>query len=436
MTIHDQITALLNGEMADEGHVAELMHVLAVSPEKRGLLVEQIRMSRAYAAMGATIAPSHTADRAILQGIAAIDAVMPVEPIASPQPARPFWMHIPVLGSAIALLLVAAGLGGGYLLWHSQPQLQVMERNVPVRAQASIASGDADSLRSLRAQLQTLAAERNAGLNELAVLRAQQARKVVISRSGARTTENAADRNVTDAAAVERTPTATIDVTQLKGASHTTLLAAMNTGNIAVPQQLALNHEDHPADETSSGTQPGKWQGGFRSNFRLSLPRIYGLGGSRSILFDKDLSLSYRLGSGDRGLLSASRIALTAGETEFAQLYHSNTGGTPVDTIFEQTPTVLYTRLMLAPELLHLANWTGSLELGAGAGIAELHGKLFGPMKLLGPIGTFGFNLEYRPSDLVAVHAGASTWVLWTEFRNQVFASTNLNAHLGFAVGF
>jgi hypothetical protein len=37
MSIHEQITALLDGELADQATVAELMHVLAVSPEKRDL---------------------------------------------------------------------------------------------------------------------------------------------------------------------------------------------------------------------------------------------------------------------------------------------------------------------------------------------------------------------------------------------------------------
>ena len=56
--------------------------------------------------------------------------------------------------------------------------------------------------------------------------------------------------------------------------------------------------------------------------------------------------------------------------------------------------------------------------------------------KIIGPIATLGLNMEYRPIDMLSLHAGVSSWLLWTEYANQVYTSTNLNAHLGFALGF
>ncbi|MBC8146167.1 MAG: hypothetical protein H7X80_11335, partial [bacterium] len=55
MSIHEKITALLDGELADAGEVAELMHVLAVSPEKRDLLVEQLSLKRHFASSASTV---------------------------------------------------------------------------------------------------------------------------------------------------------------------------------------------------------------------------------------------------------------------------------------------------------------------------------------------------------------------------------------------
>src|SRR5687768_4004714 len=74
MTIHEQITALLDGELVDGGAVAELMHVLAVSPEKRELLVDQLSMKRYYTASAAQVVPPASADLAIMRGLASVDA--------------------------------------------------------------------------------------------------------------------------------------------------------------------------------------------------------------------------------------------------------------------------------------------------------------------------------------------------------------------------
>src|SRR2546421_6035359 len=108
MTIHEQITALLNGDLAESAQVGELLHVLAVSPEKRALMIEQIRMSRAFTAMGSSLAPSHALDSKLWSGIAAIDAGFPPAPSGAAASASTALMLTarPWVNSIAAFLLV------------------------------------------------------------------------------------------------------------------------------------------------------------------------------------------------------------------------------------------------------------------------------------------------------------------------------------------
>src|SRR3954470_11061497 len=96
MTIQEQITALLNGEMTDEVHVSELMHVLAVSPEKRAILVEQVAMARAFTTMGTGIVPPGAADMKILAALGAVDAAFPARPVQEPAAADPAPAPVPL----------------------------------------------------------------------------------------------------------------------------------------------------------------------------------------------------------------------------------------------------------------------------------------------------------------------------------------------------
>ena len=162
---------------------------------------------------------------------------------------------------------------------------------------------------------------------------------------------------------------------------------------------------------------------GVRNNFRLSLPRVYGLTPAPTVLLDREVVGSIALGGADDGLFSRVRAGAAFGQTQFSMVFHSNTGGEEIDTIYEQSPQPFYGRAFLAPELVRFDRFAGLLEVGGGYSGA-------------GGFGTVGFNIEYRPLDEIAIHAGASTWLLWTSFREAVDLSTNVNAHLGFMYGF
>lgn len=441
MTIHEQITALLNGDLADDAGIGELMQVLAVSPEKRTLLLEQIRMSRAFGTMGAGVTPPQAADRNIWSGIAAIDnqfgapqgGAPAAVPIAVPEggiplSTAPSRFRSTMLGVVFGLLLLGAGLGMGYLLWNgdnaSSVVVQASERGTSdLRALAAMR----DSLGMAKRELGALAGRHQSALLAVDSLSRISARERVVYRDRivhlpVSDTATASSPSQSDEKPDE-TSSPSIHTAKLRSASPD-LPPARHDGIAS----RASSTEPIESDELFDDTRPpGPWQVGLRDLFRLSLPRVYGLSDSRSIFFDKELYMSYRLGS-NQDALAAFKIAAAVGETQFSQVYHTNTGGQTADTIIEQSPTLHYGRVMVAPELITMRGFTGALELGAGGTMAD--GRLFGP------VATFGFNLEYRPVDMVALHAGASWWVLWTEFLNQAHISTNLNGHIGFAVGF
>src|SRR5688500_5781375 len=97
------------------------MHVLAVSPEKRGLLVEQLRMKRQFTTAASTVVPPAAADLAIFRGIDAVDAELAggnrsdddaVAPLPMQGAGVP-WRQLVVAIGTIVLLLGA--FGAGYL---------------------------------------------------------------------------------------------------------------------------------------------------------------------------------------------------------------------------------------------------------------------------------------------------------------------------------
>ena len=189
MSIQEQITALLNGELTDSSRVAELMHVLAVSPEKQTILVEQIRMSRLFGQMAGTITPSRAADEKILGSLAAIDAGLAgAVPIAGAVTgaaatsvtgavvAGTTWSLLGRLGLAalVSLLLLSVGLGGGYILG---------ARNAPTMARAADTLGNAtflllaasrDSLEATSTRLQLLGDSYDQLLGEVGALRQKE----------------------------------------------------------------------------------------------------------------------------------------------------------------------------------------------------------------------------------------------------------------------
>jgi hypothetical protein len=54
----------------------------------------------------------------------------------------------------------------------------------------------------------------------------------------------------------------------------------------------------------------------------------------------------------------------------------------------------------------------------------------------IGPLGTFGLDLEYQVVDRLSIRAGASAWVLFSPLLGQMYMSSNLNLHYGVVVGF
>ena len=105
-------------------------------PEKRDVFIQQLKMSRAFTALGASVTPPRSADQAIWSSIAAIDSAMQLEPantapveavataplaaasgVAAASAGTFLWMRMALLGT----LLIGFGLGAGYLLWHNAP---------------------------------------------------------------------------------------------------------------------------------------------------------------------------------------------------------------------------------------------------------------------------------------------------------------------------
>jgi hypothetical protein len=41
--------------------------------------------------------------------------------------------------------------------------------------------------------------------------------------------------------------------------------------------------------------------------------------------------------------------------------------------------------------------------------------------------------MEYHAGERATLHAGLSSWFLWTAFRDQLYTSTNLNGSIGIA---
>jgi len=443
MSIHEQITALLDGELIDTSSVGELLHVLAVSPEKRDLLVEQLVLKRRFAASAATIVPPARADLAIMGGLAAIDAgfagggaaaaanddaLAPV-PIA---PRIPGWRML--MYGVMTLVLMLGAFGAGYMLRNDATLV-----NTSASATGSPTTGSPVDDAALAAARDSIARLQRA----MATLAAGQPNTAgaVESRSTyapARTPLSSESRTTESRAAESRTtePRSTDSQTSVPVAAND------RDSDYLIPSHPRGADGESLSRAGRGVTRPGRspelepmtalaapeagpigLQLGVRNNFRLSLPRVYGLTPAPTVLLDREVVGSIALGGADDGLFSRVRAGAAFGQTQFSMVFHSNTGGEEIDTIYEQSPQPFYGRAFLAPELVRFDRFAGLLEVGGGYSGA-------------GGFGTVGFNIEYRPLDEIAIHAGASTWLLWTSFREAVDLSTNVNAHLGFMYGF
>ncbi|HVZ40171.1 MAG TPA: hypothetical protein VHI13_12910 [Candidatus Kapabacteria bacterium] len=475
MTLHEEITALLQGDVTDPERVAELMHVLAVSPEKQSIFIEQIQLTRALTSLAGSITPPRRADHAIWQGLAAVDAAIAGTPQGAPVNAsEPEPAEKPAAGARLgarfgtrggaavaSLLLMGLLFGVAYMLpggtgigertnsAGSERALPGMVRRATAADEVMLASAfmaaespQLHSLTDLRSQLADLNARYQAQTHLVEALRSRGERVRVVYRDRPAVDrvdlQDAGGNGPQDRAMQPAAPKqlesepqgqsqAPVAIARVEPRAPVTSMRS-NAGISEQPEtarRIAMNGSS-PLDEDLPAAS-GPWQVGVRDQFRLSLPRVYGLAGNRTILFDKELLVSYHFG-GENSLLSAMRLSLAAGETQFAQIFHTNVGGQPSDSIVMQSPSLQYARLLLAPELVRTKSVTGALEIGAGLATSQL--------KPVGPMASFGVNLEYRPIDRFSINVGTSAWMLWSQHLTSTVVSTNLNGHLGFAVGF
>ncbi|MEP7220806.1 MAG: hypothetical protein ABI876_17910, partial [Bacteroidota bacterium] len=426
MNIHEQITALLDGELHDETQVAELLHVLAVAPEKRLLLMEQVKMGRSFGTLGAGLAPSRSADAAIWAGIGAVDAMTP-SPVPPPAPLPPspslaFWQR-PGVAALAGVLLIGLGTAIGYLVsGKTVATSAIAARKVDTvvisrqPGETRFAGGSPeeitllrDSLVDTRSRYATLASANGHLLGEIARLKSPA---TVTSSFAA----SSAPRRATPDGA-EMVPAATIPVLAaplatrvLPRASATRMPASVNIATASI-SRLSSANSANPMDALRAGDERKGWMIGIRNNFRLSLPRIYGVPAQSNTFTDREIIGS--LDGGMLGLRSPLRFGAAFGGTQFSQVLHTNTGGAALDTIIEQSPTFLYGRGFVAPQLVNSENFGASVEFGGGG-------------TSIGPFATLGLDAEVRMANGFSGDFGLSSWFLWSQFRGQTVTSTNL----------
>jgi hypothetical protein len=188
-----------------------------------------------------------------------------------------------------------------------------------------------------------------------------------------------------------------------------------------VPVVMPSLRSGTPVQDAAVARGSRRVQVGARDNLlRVSLPHVYGLNASQNVLTGKELFATYRF-SQDGGV----KGGIAVGQTRIGLVIHSNTGGTPVDTITELNPDLAYGRAVLSSEVLTIPQWNTSLALELGAGGTEI-----------GPMGTFGVNAEVQLLDRLSLQFGTSSWLLLATYQGRMQSSVNFNLHLGAAVGF
>jgi hypothetical protein len=438
MTIHEQITALLNGELTDTGQVSELLHVLAVSPEKRDLLVEQVRMSRGFAAMGGRIAPPPAADAKILSGLAAIDAEFPsAGPATAVAPSAPAAPGVagPVAGglttslllrSLTAILLVGLGLGIGYMAGTRGDSDTVMAMQTNLKEASATTARLRDSLRGERSELASLKNGEVATTAMIDSLRAvasaaPRVREVVryVHATAPKSTESETPRSLEQPHTIPQGSPTVAQATELRPAEIDVPRVVVE--QTRVPVVMPSLRSGSPVQDAAVARGSRRVQVGARDNLlRVSLPQVYGLNASQNVLTGKELFATWRF-SQDGGV----KGGIAVGQTRIGLVIHSNTGGTPVDTITELNPDLAYGRAFLSSEVLTIPQWNTSLALELGAGGTEI-----------GPMGTFGVNAEVQLLDRLSLQFGTSSWLLLATYQGRMQSSVNFNLHLGAAVGF
>lgn len=433
MSIHEQITAFLDGELTDESALAELMHVLAVSPEKRGFLVEQARMSRAMSTMARSIAPSASADATILAGISAM-AIPAVSSAPSPVPRR---MGRTLRLGAGAIALAVLSFMGGYF-WHGDPTRSSTTRErisgqkdhgLPPLSRAvmfgmEVERGMAEEILAQRtsAAIIPLTAEIQRLRREIRSAQRIVIREPVsIDRGSAKREEgNGIGNRSGDTVADQGAPVTTL--TRVTPIELRPSIATPKTESGMAPRAMPTGNRSTIGIEAGGNTIRRR-SVGVRTISRLSLPSIYGLPAQQTILTDRELTVGLRLDEGWLGLKMPMGLGGAIGETRFSQSFRRQQGGSSISSIIEQTPNLIYGRAWIAPHLISTDGVGGGLELGGGG-------------TSVGPFATIGLSAEYRPIDVISVDLGLSSWILWSQLEAQNVISANLNGHIGISAWF
>lgn len=437
MNTSEQITELLHGELTDDRSVAELMHLLSVSPEKRKAFLEQIAVSRSLIRSGGSIAPASAAMEGVFNRISTLESsaghTVPPLPVQTPSNTESRRKRY-----GLALLILFAGLGAGYLLGignDTQTQTGIADAtatrtsNALERSQAE-QPGSMQSARESNPDAATSSASvahpshvstSSSGVSSLqnriseltGLLAAERSRnQALLSRiEGLQLALNSA-----------QTATSPYQPATASGQQYSRLINSAHPAQIPVmtAQQIAAQRAEHESSTGNAASrlpalQPnrntGPWRLEMRQHVRSSLPRIEGLSNPGDVFSDRELGASIRL-------QHPVRLGMAVGKTTFSQVYHTNTGGALNDTIIEQAPDLFYGRAYIAPQIFEADKFSASFELGLGG-------------MELGPIGTAGINMEFQTTEHVRLQGGISSWLLWTSYRNQLHTSTNLNAHVG-----
>lgn len=446
MSTNEQITALLHGELTNDRSVAELMHILSVSPEKRAIFLQHINVSRQLLRTGREITPPSSAAQGVWATIAALEpGINAPLPISIPAPIQ---QHVEQKSDwkrwGLLFLLMLAVSGSSYLLGTQQVNISLSEdqrRTATTPATASSPSitsttiphqeplqaangGDSKGVatrESIPSAHGIFGAKENKLQQHIAALNGQ------IKNQQTKNADLLAQISALRSALAEANQKGEGSSTPFTDAAITTdrlqegearslplITSAEAETQQRVPTTSAMSPEALPKPSPLSGRTAGPWRIELRQHLRSSLPGVNGLENGTGILSDREAGIAFQFTAIGRSM----RLGAAIGGTTFAQVYHTNTGGALNDTIIEQAPQLTYGRMYIAPSIFEGEKMLGSLELGAGA-------------TELGPIGTAGLNLEYEIAERLTLQGGVSSWLLWTSFRNQVHTSTNLNAHIG-----
>ncbi len=466
MNTSEQITELLHGELIDDKSVAELMHLLSVSPEKRKTFLEHVAISRHLLRSGGSIAPAPSAVEGVWNRITSLEPVPQTtatnSPTALQEPAEKEsrWRRF-----GLVLLLLLAGMGSSYMLGSfngEQRALKNVDRvlvpeqasqssaqtgtpgttavdetlSVAVPNQATGTPGTTAVDEALSVAVPSQATETPAtvapipvGQEERHTLSVQISNLIILLQQkdkknselqdeidrlqAALLAANSNSKNPVDPTTLAQTQVATNHLQE-----DLTNASAIDSPVVSAEQIASTNAPKDPQSRAASTLpelQPSvdrrPWRIEMRQHIRSSLPTVNGLSGPGDIFSDRELATSL-------DLRVPMRLGVAVGKTAFSQVYHTNTGGALNDTIIEQAPSLFYGRAYIAPRIFEAKNFTASFELGLG-GVE------------IGPIGTAGLNVEFQTTERVSLHGGISSWLLWTSYRNQLHTSTNLNAHFG-----